>query len=92
MNENVLSILPLIGEYKEKNGEIIPKYCPFCGGGQHQDKETFAINKETGAYNCKRGTCGESGSIKELCERLGSDYKHEQNYFREYRKPKKSDK
>jgi twinkle protein len=89
MNDNVNSILNLIGEYKEKNGEVIPKYCPFCEGGQHHDKETFAINKETGAYNCKRGSCAASGSIKQLCDFLGTDYKHTGNYFREYRKPKK---
>lgn len=88
MNENVRSILNSIGEYKEKGGEIIPRLCPFCQGGQHHDIETFAINIETGAYNCKRGTCGVSGSIKQLCDHLGGDYKPN-NYFREYRKPKK---
>ena len=89
MNENVRSILPLIGEYKEKGGEIIPRICPYCQGGQHHDKETFAINIETGAYNCKRGSCGVSGSIKQLCEYLGGEFK-QTNYFREYRKPKKT--
>lgn len=89
MNENVSAILGKLGEYKEKNGEIIPKHCPFCEGGQHHDKETFAINAETGAYNCKRGSCGESGSIKQLCDYLGSDFK-QTTYFREYRKPKKT--
>lgn len=89
MNENVRSILPLLGDHKEKNGEIIPKLCPYCQGGQHHDKETFAINIETGAFNCKRGSCAVSGSIKQLCEYLGSEFK-QTSYFREYRKPKKT--
>lgn len=53
-------------DYKIKGNEIVPKVCPFCQGGKNNDKETFAINLEDGAYNCKRQTCGVKGSFYEL--------------------------
>lgn len=51
------------GEFSEENGEIIPKLCPYCHGGQHHDKKTFAMNVETGVFNCKRGSCGMKGTF-----------------------------
>ena len=54
MNDELYKILPHLNGYKEKGDEIIATYCPFCHGGQHKDKDTFAINKITGAYNCMR--------------------------------------
>lgn len=48
--------------------EIIPQYCPFCGGGEHHDRDTFALNVETGLYVCKRGTCGARGRIDSMAE------------------------
>ena len=89
MNDQVRQLLPFIGEYKEKGNEIIPKFCPYCEGGSHKDIGTFAINKDTGAYNCKRGSCGEAGSIIQLGKYLGVDIKMQNDYFREVRKPKK---
>ena len=59
--------------YKTKGQEIIPTYCPFCKGGKKGDKYTFALNVDTGAYNCKRGTCGESGSFKQLLKEFGEE-------------------
>ena len=46
------------GRFNVKGNEIIPDYCPFCQGGSHKDRNTFALNVMTGAYNCKRGNCG----------------------------------
>ena len=88
MNEELYKILSNIGEYKEKGDEIQVLYCPFCNGGQHKDKYTFAINKTTGAYNCLRGSCGQVGNIYTLGKHLGVQMER-QSYFREYRKPKK---
>ena len=90
-HENLHKILPFIGEYTEKGNEIVPTFCPFCHGGRHRDKYTFAINKATGAYNCKRGTCGETGNLYNLAKYLSVDmpYQSKETYFREYRKPKK---
>lgn len=82
-----------LGEYKKQNGNLIAKYCPFCNGGQHNDKWTFGVNIENGAYNCFRGKCGEQGSFKELLEHFGEEYdgqnKYKKNDFKKnYKKPK----
>lgn len=61
------------GRFSIKGSEIIPIHCPFCEGGSHHDKYTFAINIDTGAYNCKRGHCGQQGSIKQLKEHFRID-------------------
>lgn len=60
-----------LGQYKVKGNEIIPMFCPFCGGGQHKDRETFALNYQRHVYNCRRGSCGKQGSFRELCESFG---------------------
>lgn len=67
-----------LGEYKQKNGEIVPTYCPFCHGGTNKDRETFAIGTWSGAWNCKRGSCQgidgsgtREGSFKQLCNYFG---------------------
>ena len=36
-----------LGDFKLKGQEIVPRYCPYCRGGQHGDKETFALNIKT---------------------------------------------
>ena len=59
------------GKYKVKGDEIIPQLCPFCGGGQHNDKQTFALNTKDGSYNCKRQSCGVKGSYHDLLEEFG---------------------
>ena len=53
-HEQLHKIIPYLGQIKEKGQEIHALYCPFCHGGQHRDKYTFAINRTTGAYNCLR--------------------------------------
>jgi twinkle protein len=61
------------GQFRVKGEELVPAVCPFCQGGEHHDKYTFAMNKHTGAYNCKRGSCGAQGSFRQLCEHLGEE-------------------
>ena len=80
------------GQFKVKNGEIIPTYCPFCKGGQGRDKHTFALNAETGLYNCKRSSCGEQGSLRQLCQKLSipweqKSYEMPTKPARSYKKP-----
>lgn len=80
------------GNFKVKNGEIIPLYCPFCHGGEHKDRDTFALNVETGLYNCKRSNCGEQGGLKQLCEKLGvpwetKQYEPRKRKEKQYKKP-----
>jgi twinkle protein len=52
--------------YRIKSNEIIPVYCPYCNGGRNKDKFTFAMNVETGAFNCKRGSCNVTGTFYRL--------------------------
>ncbi len=89
-HEQLHKVIPFLGQVKEKGNEIHALFCPFCGGGKHNDKNTFAINRTTGAYNCLRGSCGETGNIYTLAKYLGVEIEQEKtDYFREYRKPKK---
>lgn len=78
--------------YKIKGDEIIPTLCPYCKGGPHHDKYTFALNFIKGTYNCKRGSCGKSGHISELFRDFGEIYRMESNYElrpvkKNYKKP-----
>ena len=57
--------------YREHNRQLIARLCPFCKGGAHGDENTFAVGLYNGAYNCMRGSCGVSGSFRELCEFFG---------------------
>lgn len=58
-----------------KDSQIVPRYCPFCHGGQNKDAYTFAVNKYNGTYNCKRGSCGKKGNFRDLCNYFGEDFK-----------------
>ena len=60
-----------LGEYKQHGTEIIPTYCPYCKGGKSGDKYTFALNTEKMTFNCKRGSCGQSGTFFKLCADFG---------------------
>lgn len=77
--------------YKIRGNEIIPRLCPYCHGGQHShDKDTFALNTEKLTFNCRRGSCGVTGSFYQLCKDFNeeSDWMKDDNY--EYKKqPKK---
>lgn len=75
-------------DYQTKGDEIIPDICPFCkGGSTGKDKKTFALNINTGVYNCKRGTCGVKGTFWSLLNEFGELKKRNK-----YRKPKKAGK
>lgn len=46
--------------------------CPYCGGGSSgRDKNTFAINLINGAFNCKRSSCGRTGTMITLHKDFG---------------------
>ena len=57
--------------YRVHNGQIIAEYCPFCHGGDNNDRNTFAVGLYNGAFNCMRGSCGKTGSFRELCDYFG---------------------
>lgn len=53
-------------ETKIKDNELFFKYCPYCNGGSHNDKETFSINLDNGTFNCFRSSCNKQGHFVEL--------------------------
>ena len=55
-------------EVFQKGKELRFRYCPYCHGGPHKDKDTFAINLDTGTWNCKRGSCGRKGNMIVLAQ------------------------
>lgn len=78
-----------------KGDELFFKFCPYCEGGSHRDKNSFSINLNTGAYSCFRATCGAKGHFVELCRDFGFtlDFGIPAKKFRELpqAKPKVSD-
>ena len=73
--------------YTVKGNEIVPVVCPFCHGGSHRDKHTFALNTEKQTYNCKRGSCGVQGHFTQLCKEFGIRTESEWNRPRHVYKP-----
>ncbi len=57
--------------YQRKGEEIIPTYCPYCNGGTHKDKHTFALNTNRQVFKCQRGSCGRQGHFTQLCKDFG---------------------
>lgn len=59
------------GDFTIKGDEIVPKLCPYCHGGSHGDKNTFALNLETHVFKCQRGSCGQQGHFSRLLRDFG---------------------
>lgn len=58
-----------VGAVTHRSGDELQfKYCPYCNGGPHHDKNTFSISLKTGAWNCKRGTCEKEGNMITLAQ------------------------
>ena len=81
----------------QRGNELHFQKCPYCGRNT-TDKNTFAINLTTGAFNCKRSSCGAKGNMLTLAKdfnfSLGRDVdaylsggKHFKN-MRKYPRPK----
>ncbi len=51
------------GPYRRNGNQLAFTRCPYCEGGRHKDKFTFAIDMKTGQFNCKRGSCGAKGNM-----------------------------
>ena len=77
--------------YKIKGDEIVPRLCPICRGGDHQDKETFALNFKDHVYKCLRGSCNAQGHFAQLCKQFGVEADRDQFSApvvrKSYRKP-----
>lgn len=76
--------------YKKRGVEIVPETCPYCQGGQRNDKYSFALNVDKKTYNCKRGKCSVSGHFVELCRDFGEETEKRFNISRKkkYKPPK----
>lgn len=76
--------------------EIQFMYCPYCKGGHSggkKDTYTFAINRKTGAFNCKRSTCNSTGNMIVLSRdfdfslgRITDEYFAPRRQFRQFKK------
>ena len=64
------AILDRIAPYTKNGDDFIAEYCPFCKGGDHRDKNTFAVNFKKYGFQCFRGKCGAKGTIKDLADRF----------------------
>jgi twinkle protein len=51
--------------------------CPFCQGGEHNDRWTFVcyLDESGGNFKCMRGSCDQTGSFWQLAEQYGDDPK-----------------
>ena len=53
---------------RKHGNELVFNECPYCHGGSNKDRNTFAINLKTGAFNCKRGSCAQKGNMIRLAQ------------------------
>lgn len=76
---------------REKGDELEFLYCPRCHGGAHQDKWTFSINLNSGAFKCLRASCDYQGHFVELCRDFDYRLEYEQpaKIYRQLPQPKK---
>lgn len=85
----VTNILSRHGIQFKISGENAIADCPICHGGDHHDKGTFAVNVESGAWNCLRGKCGRAGSIYDLKMLFGENEEPKfMNTKKQYTRPK----
>lgn len=70
--EDILAFADFIGsQTKQVASELRFAYCPRCRGGSHKDKDTFAVNLESGAFKCLRASCDYHGHFVELARDFG---------------------
>ena len=83
-SKDVFDFASFIGaETKQKGNELFFKYCPQCHGGG-DDKDTFSVNLQMGAFKCFRASCNYHGHFVELARDFG--YKLEDEQERKYRR------
>lgn len=77
------------GDFTIKGAEIVPRLCPYCHGGAHSDKNTFALNVEDHVFKCQRGSCGQQGHFSRLLRDFGeqSDRVHTPAVRKAYKRP-----
>ena len=74
---------------RRRGNEIMFAVCPYCRN-RTNDKNTFAINAETGQFKCLRESCGAHGNMivlaKDFGFSLGRDVDEYYNQSRRYRR------
>lgn len=86
-------------EAKKIGDQLRFRYCPYCRSDNKRfDKDTFAIDLETGRFNCLRASCGAKGNMLTLARdfnfSLGRDadeYYQPKKRFRDLKKYPKPD-
>ncbi len=59
-------------EVRESGNELKLRHCPYCEQqGTRSPFAHFAVNADTGAWNCRRGSCAERGGIYKLARDHG---------------------
>lgn len=76
--------------FRRRGAKAECKVCPFCNGGDSQDKYTFVVflDESGGNFKCMRGKCGVSGTFWALASHFGDDPK--EFYEREFVPKKES--
>lgn len=76
--EDVYSFASSMGaDTTVKGNELFFKLCPKCRGGGN-DKNTFSVNLDTGAFKCFRASCDYHGHFVELARDFGYPLEFEQ--------------
>ena len=70
--EDALRLAAFVGAQTRDDGDEIQfLYCPYCHGGAHKDKYTFAVNRQSGKFNCLRAKCQKQGHFVTLARDMG---------------------
>lgn len=69
---------------REHGKELEWKYCPYCNGGDHGDKWTFSVSKETGQFICQRASCDAKGAFVQLARDFGLDIGNEPEQYKQF--------
>lgn len=79
---DVFDFASYIGAVVKQNGKELEfkSGCPYCG----ETEGNFAVNLETGAFNCFRDTCKKQGHFVQLCRDF--NYQLDFGEVKEYRK------
>ncbi len=72
-------------DVREKGNELFFRNCPYCGGGNGRDRDTFSVNLDNGTFHCFRSGCGKSGHFVEMARDFGYPLDFGDTRRREYR-------
>lgn len=79
-------------KFQTRGDELQFKYCPYCRN-RTDDKNTFAINLNTGMFKCLRASCGAHGNMLTLARDFGfslgrdvDEYYQRKRMFKDIRK------